>query len=125
MRALVIDDSRAMRTIISTILTRVGFSVADAENGLVGLNRLAADGPFDVAFVDWNMPVMNGLEFIRSVRSVQRDRDLTIIMVTTETETSQMMRALAAGANEYVMKPFTSDILLGKLDLLGLRPVEA
>ena len=125
MRALVIDDSRAMRTIITGILAKAGFEVADAENGQAGLDRMAAAGPFDVAFVDWNMPVMNGLEFIRAVRTERKDRNIAIVMVTTETETSQMLKALAAGANEYVMKPFTPDILLGKLELLGVLPQEA
>jgi two-component system chemotaxis response regulator CheY len=124
MRALVIDDSRAMRTIIANTLKGIGFQVVDAENGQVGLDRHAADGPFDLACVDWNMPVMNGLEFIRAVRSERRDRALAIIMITTETETHQMMNALAAGANEYVMKPFSKDMLLGKLELLGLVPQE-
>jgi two-component system, chemotaxis family, chemotaxis protein CheY len=123
-RALVIDDSRAMRTIVTGILTKAGYAVTDAENGQVGLDRLTSDGPFDVAFVDWNMPVMNGLEFIRAVRAERRNRVLTIVMVTTESETDKMLMALAAGANEYVMKPFTKDILLGKLELLGLLPQE-
>lgn len=125
MRALVIDDSRAMRSIIGKILTALGYQFVEAENGRHGLDRYASDGPFDVAFVDWNMPEMNGLEFIRAVRGERKDRRLPIVMVTTEAETDRMMMALAAGASEYVMKPFTKDILLGKLELLGLLPQEA
>ena len=125
MRALVIDDSRAMRSIIGRILTDLGYQFVEAENGRYGLDRYEAGGPFDVAFVDWNMPVMNGLEFIRAVRADRKDRRLPIVMVTTEAETDRMMLALAAGASEYVMKPFTKDILLGKLELLGLLPQEA
>lgn len=125
MRALVIDDSRAMRSIIGRILTGLGFQFVEAENGRHGLDRYEADGPFDMAFVDWNMPEMNGLEFIRAVRADRKDRRLPIVMVTTEAETDRMMLALAAGASEYVMKPFTRDIILGKLELLGLLPAEA
>ena len=125
MRALVIDDSRAMRSIIAKILHTIGFQTLEAENGQHGLERLTKDGPFDAAFVDWNMPVMNGLEFIREVRSVRRDRSLPIVMITTEAETDKMLQALAAGASEYVMKPFNREILLGKLELLGLVPQEA
>lgn len=125
MRALVIDDSRAMRSIIGRILTGLGYQYVEAENGRAGLTRYEADGPFDMAFVDWNMPEMNGLEFIRAVRAERKDRRLPIVMVTTEAETDRMMLALAAGATEYVMKPFTKEILLGKLELLGLLPAEA
>lgn len=125
MRALVIDDSRAMRSIIGRILTGLGYQFVEAENGRRGLERYEADGPFDMAFVDWNMPEMNGLEFIRAVRADRKDRRLPIVMVTTEAETDRMMLALAAGASEYVMKPFTPDVILGKLELLGLLPQEA
>ncbi len=68
------------------------------------------------------MPEMNGLDFIRAVRADKRYRDLTIMMVTTETETAQVVKALAAGANEYVMKPFTREMILDKLALLGVNP---
>ena len=73
-----------------------------------------------VALVDWNMPNMNGLELIRAVRADAATRDLPIVMVTTESETSQMVRALAAGASEYVMKPFTAEVVLDKLAFLGI-----
>ena len=122
MRALVIDDSRAMRSIIAKILGTIGYQTVEAENGQHGLEQLAKEGPFDAAFVDWNMPVMNGLEFIHEVRSVRRNRSLPIVMITTEAETDKMLQALAAGASEYVMKPFNREILLGKLELIGLVP---
>jgi two-component system chemotaxis response regulator CheY len=121
-RALVIDDSRAMRAILSGILRPAGFEVTQAGDGREGLDRLADAGPFDLALVDWNMPVMNGLEFVRAVRQSGRHPRMTVVMVTTETEHSQMVLALTAGAHEYVMKPFTPDILLGKLQLLGVTP---
>ena len=78
----------------------------------------------DLATVDWNMPVMDGLQLVAAVRSNPAHRAVTLMMVTTESETGQIVRALAAGAHEYVIKPFTADGLRDKLALLGLLPVE-
>lgn len=122
MNALVIDDSKATRAVIGRLLGGLGYEVVEAANGREGLERLTEQKP-RVVLVDWNMPVMNGLEFIRAVRADARYRDLAIMMVTTESEASQVVRALAAGANEYVMKPFTPEILLDKLALIGVEPV--
>lgn len=119
-QALVIDDSRAMRRIIKDLLIDNGFDVFEAEHGQAALEQLEAHPGIEVALVDWNMPVMNGYDFIKAVRAQPRYARLTMVMVTTETEMSQVVRALAAGANEYVMKPFSSDALLQKLELLGL-----
>ncbi len=124
MRALVIDDSRAMRMVLVRLLRDRGWDVIEAGDGQQGLDALA-DGPVpELALIDWNMPVMNGLEFIRSVRKQPAYADMTLVMVTTESEQSQVVRALAAGAHEYVFKPFTPEALLGKLSMLGL-PVGA
>ena len=120
MKALVIDDSKAMRSILSRMLQGLGFEVLEASNGREGLQRLQASGNVDLALVDWNMPEMNGLEFIRSVRSEQSYDGVLLMMVTTETEMEQVVRALAAGANEYVMKPFTREIILEKLQIFGM-----
>ena len=122
MRALVIDDSRAMRMILTRIMQELGFDVSEAGNGREGLDRLRENGAVDVALVDWNMPEMDGLAFIRAVRAEDSYRDLCLMMVTTESETSQMVRALAAGAHEYVMKPFTKEVIQEKLTLLGVGP---
>ena len=85
---------------------------------------MLANGPApDVILVDWNMPEMNGLEMIRAVRVEPELRRIPIVMVTTETEYDQVVKALAAGASEYVMKPFTKDIIMDKLDMLGVAPV--
>jgi len=119
-KALVIDDSKAMRSILSRMLQGLGFEVLEASNGREGLQRLQASGNVDLALVDWNMPEMNGLEFIRSVRSEQSYDGVLLMMVTTETEMEQVVRALAAGANEYVMKPFTREIILEKLQIFGM-----
>ena len=126
MRALVIDDSRAMRTILGRILAAQGFTVSDAGNGQEALDVLATlqaenDLPA-LALVDWNMPVMDGLTFIKQVRSRSDLTNITLMMVTTESEHAQIVRALAAGAHEYVIKPFTADAIADKLALLGLVP---
>jgi len=124
MRALVIDDSRTMRRIVADILSGLGFDTSQASNGREALDLLDAGDAFDLACIDWNMPVMDGLEFVVAVRARREWRDLTLIMVTTEGEPGQVVRALAAGAHEYVMKPFTPDALASKLALLGLLPFE-
>ncbi|MEO1339352.1 MAG: response regulator [Myxococcota bacterium] len=122
MRALVIDDSSAMRRLIGRILSDLGFEVSEAENGSVGLAQLEqTPHPVDVALVDWNMPVMNGFEFVQAVRAHPEHDKLRLMMVTTETGLVQIEQALNAGADEYVMKPFTRMELVSKLGLLGLR----
>lgn len=122
-RAMVIDDSRAMRLILSRIVSQLGFEVTEAGNGREALDKLAAvaDAP-SLALIDWNMPEMNGLEFVTAVRADPRYRGMTLMMVTTESEQGQIVRALAAGAHEYVIKPFTPDAIVEKLALLGLAP---
>jgi two-component system chemotaxis response regulator CheY len=121
MVALVIDDSRAMRLILSRITSQLGFEVWQAGNGREALDLLeASESVPRVALVDWNMPVMNGLEFVTAVRAEPRYRSMTIMMVTTEGEQSNIVRALAAGAHEYVIKPFTPDAIEEKLALLGV-----
>lgn len=121
MRALVVDDSSAMRRILSRMLEGLGFEVTEAENGSEGLRRLEQSGPSDLALVDWNMPVMNGYEFVQKVRADEQYGDMRLMMVTTETGTEEMVMALEAGADEYVMKPFTQTELVSKLGLLGLN----
>ncbi len=120
MKALVIDDSRAMRSILSHILRQLGCDVSEACNGRDALRQLGDLDQVELALVDWNMPELNGIDFVRQVRADARYDGLRLMMVTTETETSQVAMALQAGANEYVMKPFTKDIIREKLELLGL-----
>ena len=124
MRALVIDDSRTMRRIIAGVLHPLGFETVEAGDGRQALDVLESGTDVDLACIDWNMPVMNGLEFVSAVRENRDWRDVTLMMVTTESETSQIVRALAAGAHEYVIKPFTADAIRDKLQLLGLVPYE-
>jgi two-component system chemotaxis response regulator CheY len=120
MLALVVDDSRAMRMILTRIMRGVGFDVREAGNGREALAVMAEQPTPDLALVDWSMPEMNGLEFVKAVRSEPAYRSTTLMMVTTESEHPQIVRALAAGAHEYVIKPFTEDAIREKLDLLGL-----
>src|SRR5262245_1761408 len=122
MRALVIDDSRTVRAIIGNILREVGVEVIEAADGREGLAQLNQAPGVELVLVDWNMPVMNGLDFIKAVRADRAYDPVRIMMVTTETEQEQVVRALEAGANEYVMKPFTKDILVAKLSLLDAIP---
>ncbi len=125
MLALVVDDSRAMRKILGRILERLGFEVVEAGNGQEALEVLGTGQIPELALVDWNMPVMDGLQFVTEVRARDDLRKVTLMMVTTESEHGQIVRALAAGAHEYVIKPFTPDGIVDKLVLLGLVPAGA
>lgn len=121
MRALIIDDSRAIRAIIRRTLTELGVAeCVEAGNGKEAMAALVAQGPFGFAMVDWNMPEMNGYEFVLAARATIPSDVMKIIMCTTETEVEQMTKALEAGADEYVMKPFTKEAIQSKLEMLGL-----
>lgn len=121
MRALVVDDSRAMRTILKKILMEVGFDVAEAGNGIEGLARLKEVDNIEVALVDWNMPEMDGLEFVKAVRADHTYADMKVMMVSAENDMTKVARALMVGADEYAMKPVTKEIILEKLDLMGMQ----
>lgn len=120
MLALVIDDSKAIRLILGKTLKDLGFEVIDAGNGVEAIERLKKAGKVDLALVDWNMPEMNGYEFVCEVRKNTAYKDLRLMMVTTETETSQVIKALEAGADEYLMKPFTKEMIQEKLSIMGI-----
>ena len=121
MQALIVDDSRAMRQILRGMLKQLGFDVVEAGNGREALQHLeVTQQPPDVVLVDWNMPEMNGLQFVQAVRAEDRLCHLPLMMVTTETEMDQMAAVLAAGANEYLMKPFGKEAIADKLQILGL-----
>jgi two-component system chemotaxis response regulator CheY len=119
MHALIVDDSRAMRRILCGIANELGFKFTEAENGRLALDRLHETDDVDLVLVDWNMPVMDGLEFVQTARADDRYKNLKIVMVTSETEPTRMARALMAGVDEFVMKPFTKEILVDKLALIG------
>jgi two-component system, chemotaxis family, chemotaxis protein CheY len=120
MQALVVDDSRVMRTILTKLLTNLNFDVVQAGDGAEALAALDAGARPQVALVDWNMPVMDGLTFIKKCRQNPEYRDVVLMMVTTESEQANIVRALAAGAHEYVIKPFTDEVIAEKLEMLGL-----
>lgn len=126
MLAVVIDDSSTMRRIVRSAVTALGFAVYEATDGRDALDLLGQiPNVPDICLVDWNMPNLNGLEFVRTVRKIDDFRAMWLMMVTTESEQSQIVRALAAGAHEYLIKPFTQDGLQAKLAYLGLVPYPA
>ena len=126
MRALVIDDSRVMRTVLGRELVKLGYEVQEAPDGQAAVELLeaaeAAGELPDLCTIDWNMPVMDGLTFVQTVRQRQEWRAITLMMVTTEGEHGQLVRALAAGAHEYLIKPFPPEAFVDKLAMLGLLP---
>jgi two-component system chemotaxis response regulator CheY len=122
-KALVVDDSRAVRMILAKTLKELGFEVREAANGREALEVIEAEKTaVTLVLADWNMPEINGLELLKRLRQQPELSSLVVVMVTTETELDQMAAALEAGANEYVMKPFTKEILVEKLQLVGIRP---
>jgi two-component system, chemotaxis family, chemotaxis protein CheY len=119
MRALIVDDSRFVRGFLRGLLEDRGIQCEEAADGRAGLDRLQAGIPFDLALVDWNMPVMNGLEMLKQMRA-EGFTETKVLMVTTEAENDFILRALDAGADEYLMKPFDDEALSEKLAMLGL-----
>ena len=122
-RALVVDDSRAMRMILSKTLTESGFEVMQAANGREALEIMDREGAgIGLVLLDWNMPEVTGIEVVEKLRTEKTFNTVRLVMVTTETEIEQMARALEAGADEYVMKPFTREAVEDKLRLIGVLP---
>ena len=119
MHALVVDDSNTIRIILTAYLKKLGFDVTVAINGREALDCLRGMAKADIVLVDWNMPEMDGLSFVRAVRADNGYAALPLMMVTTNVELCNVAEALDAGANEYMMKPFTMEILRAKLELLG------
>jgi two-component system chemotaxis response regulator CheY len=121
MRFLVVDDSTTMRRIIINTLNKIGYNdCAEAANGREGVERIASGG-VDVVITDWNMPEMSGIEFIRQLRATQSTRDLPVLMVTTNAAKDDIVEALRAGVNNYVVKPFTSDTMKEKIEAVLAR----
>ena len=120
-KALVVDDSKTIRIILSRILRELGYEVCEAGNGKEALKVMESQkAAVNLVLADWNMPEMNGLELLKQLRQDPDLDSLKVIMVTTETELDHVVSALEAGANEYVMKPFTRDIIVEKLQLAGI-----
>lgn len=120
MLALVVDDSRTTRRILARYLRQWAYEVCEASDGKAALELMARLPPPNVILVDWNMPEMDGLEFVRCLRSNPAWAQIPVVMVTTETEMDRIQAALASGVNEYVMKPFSPEVISEKLMLLQL-----
>ena len=120
MRALVIDDSRAMRMLLKRELVALGFEVSEAGDGNEALTRLAELGPVDVVLVDWTMPGMDGMTFVHQIRSDPAYEEMRVVMITSESDPAQIFHALMAGVDEYATKPITREALSEKLGLVGL-----
>jgi len=119
-RALVVDDSKPSRSIVSRALRDLAFECAEATNGAEALAALAAGGTPDLVTVNWHMPVMDGLELIRRLRGDPATRKLPLVMISTEHDRARIAEALAAGADDYLSKPFTPEALARKLVALGV-----
>ena len=122
MRALIVDDSRFVRGYLRGLLEEKGIECEEAADGQAGLDRLHGGNSFDLALVDWNMPIMNGLDMLKTLRS-EGFGSVKVMMVTTEAENDFILRALDAGADEYLMKPFDDEALTEKLAMLGVEEV--
>ncbi len=117
--ALVVDDSKVVRTVSKRIMEDLGFTVAEAEDGQVALAKCKEQVP-DVILLDWNMPVMNGLDFLLAFRQFREHDNTQVIFCTSENDMSKIQEAVISGANEYVMKPFDGEIIKEKLVQLGI-----
>ncbi|MDA8263162.1 MAG: response regulator [Actinomycetota bacterium] len=120
MKALIVDDSRTMRTILGRVISQLGFEVEQAENGKTAWARLGAGVPPELVLVDWHMPEMTGPELVALMRADARFEHVFVIMVSSEGDPAMIGEALATGANEYIVKPFDAGAVAEKLALVGL-----
>ncbi len=116
---LVVDDSKIVRKVTRRILESFNYTIDEAEDGQEALEKCRMSMP-SLIMLDWHMPVMNGLEFLKALRAEPQGNSPIVIFCTTESEFARIQEAIASGANEYVMKPFDEDIIRGKLEQLGL-----
>jgi two-component system, chemotaxis family, chemotaxis protein CheY len=116
---LIVDDSRVIRKVARQIFEVIGYSCIEAEHGQAALDACKTALP-DFVLLDWNMPVMNGLDFLHALRALPGGDAPSVVFCTTENDLAHIQEALGAGANEYIMKPFDADIIKGKLEQLGL-----
>jgi two-component system chemotaxis response regulator CheY len=120
MKVLIIDDSRAMRRLLSSCMKPFSAETIEAEDGRQALEKLLLGAPFDLALVDWDMPVMNGLDFVKAVRSEQVYSEMKILMITAQNGMDRVCEALESGADDFLMKPMTEGMLVDKLRMMGL-----
>ena len=116
---LIVDDSKVIRMVANKILRELGFATEEAENGQMALDACKRRMP-DAVLLDWNMPVMDGLQFLVELRAMENGRLPVVVFCTTENDLNHIQRALEAGANEYIMKPFDAEIIQTKFIQTGL-----
>ncbi len=120
-QCLIVDDSRVVRKVARRILEDLGFECREAEDGQVAYDACDAEMP-SIILLDWNMPVMNGIEFLEKLRAMPGGDAPKVVFCTTENDMSHIQRAIQAGADEYIMKPFDSEIISSKFTQIGLLP---
>ncbi|QDT64256.1 response regulator [Calycomorphotria hydatis] len=120
LKILIVDDSRAVRMVSRRILEGIGCQILEAEDGQRALDQLKTNHDIDVVLLDWNMPVLDGLSCLKVLRATEREKQPVVVMCTTENDMSRIIEAISAGANEYIMKPFTEDIVREKLETTGV-----
>jgi len=118
-RCLIVDDSKVVRMVARKILESLNFQIEEADNGLIAMDYCKHGMP-DAILLDWNMPVMNGIEFLKALRRMQGGDRPVVVFCTTQNSLRQIEEAIGAGANEYIMKPFDSEILESKFSQVGL-----
>ncbi|MFQ5542924.1 MAG: response regulator [Nitrospiria bacterium] len=121
MKALIVDDSGPIRKIMANMLHDMGLETVEAGHGKEALSQLEVHPDVELLMLDWNMPEMNGIELLEAMKKRDKSKPRpTIVMCTTENEMSKIVKAMTKGANEYIMKPFTKEILQEKLGILGI-----
>ncbi len=120
MKVLVIDDSRTMRRLLVSYVTEFTPDIIEAEDGVQGLEQLAQHAPFDLVMVDWDMPRMCGLDFVKAVRANAAYAEMKILMITSHNTMEDVGQALEAGATDFLMKPMTEEMLRDKFQMLGV-----
>ncbi len=118
MKILTVDDARTVRTMVRNILEENGHEVHEAEDGVVAMN-LVAKQTFDLILLDWEMPEMDGLTFLTRFRQEEISPETKVVMLTSLNKMSNILKAMDAGADEYIMKPFTPDMVLDKIQVVG------
>ena len=118
-QCLIVDDSSVIRKVARKIMEEANFEISEAENGQQALEKCRHNMP-EIILLDWNMPVMNGLEFLKELRKEASGDTAKVIFCTTENDMDHITQAISAGANEYIMKPFDKEIIISKLKEVGL-----
>jgi len=124
-RVLIIDDSEMLRTLLGRMIRELGFEVIEAADGRAALAQLESLGAVELCLVDWSMPEMSGIEFIEAVRARTAWNPIKLVMITAATDMADVQCALEAGADEYLMKPFTREMIVEKLAIVGFEHNQA